>query len=192
MKNLVAITCMASLSLFSSLSYAESTAYIGIAAGATSTTVDDIDEDTSSKIFVGFKPDDHIILEASLFTTGEAGLEAPSGASSVLQSAFDDITIESSGINIAALYAFPKKIIGMTTAVGAGAYIFETEIQDPSFAGLGDSEEDSFGASLHGRAEYVAFKALALRLDLDVFIGVKFRDENKTVSSLTAGLAYMF
>jgi hypothetical protein len=181
MKNLVVIACTFALSLFSYISNAENTVYIGIAAGATSVSHDNIDEGTSSKFFIGFNPDNHVALEAAFYTTGEADYTLA-----------QDVTVEADGLNASAYYVIPNEKGNMSVALGAGIYIFGTNVEDPAITGIGGSTEDSYGMSLHAHTQYQLFTSLALRADLDVFLGVEAFDENKAVTSLLLGAAYMF
>lgn len=177
MKSYTPIILASLLSLFSVNSHAEDSVYAGAAIGVSNYEYEDIDAAAATKLFIGYKMDNNFALEATLYDSGDADITSLSG-----------FELNTDGINLTAFYRLPTAGSDLTAMVGLGIYSFDTTVKTNS----GSVSEDGTGLSVSAGLEYALTENVALRGDIDFFVGVKDFADNESLDSVHIGILYNF
>ena len=165
------------LSSFSTVSQAENSIYAGLAAGVSAYDYDDVDAGSATKLFVGYKIDTNLAIEATFYDSGDADITSLPG-----------LALNSDGLNVTAFYRANTSGNDLVAMIGGGIYNFDTTIKGPG----GSISESSSGLSLAAGLELGLTENLALRADIDMFFGVKDFADNGNVDSIHIGVVLNF
>ncbi|MDH5612697.1 MAG: porin family protein [Gammaproteobacteria bacterium] len=180
MKTYNSLILVSLLSVYSATSQSDNSIYAGLTAGASSYNYNNIDPGTATKVFIGYKVNENIAIEATLFDSGEADITDP-----LLP---PGISLCSDGLNLTAFYRLPTSGGDLTAMVGGGLYSFDTTLKGPG----GSISESGSGLSLAAGLEYTITENIALRGDIDMFLGVKDFDQNDGLNSINIGIVLNF
>lgn len=166
------------LSVFSTTSQAAESIYAGFAVGSASYDYEDIDSASATKAFIGYNVNDKISIEATLFDSGEADITSLPG-----------FTLSSDGFNVSVLYHLQSPNHNeLSFLLGGGFYSFDTTL-----AAFGSSiSESGSGLSLAAGINYALTENLAIRADIDMFVGVKDFADDSGMDSFNVGLVVSF
>lgn len=165
------------LSTFSIGAQAENLFYAGLSFGSAAYEYNDVDPGFSTKIFAGFNILESVAIEATYFDSGKANITSLAG-----------VSLNSRGVNLAALYRIPAAHEKLSFLAGVGIYNLTTTISAP---GASD-DQNGLGVSIAAGLEFLLTEEFTLRADVDFFTGAKDFADNQGVDVISVGLIYNF
>ncbi len=170
------------LSLFTTIAHAG--LYIGGAAGKSDFSYSDIDDGSSKKFYIGYKPkDNHFAVELASVDSGDADIEDGFG--------IFNSSIRVEGWNLSAVYNTAANLgqdEPFNVFIKLGYYSVDTDID----TNISDLSEDSSGLSFGVGLEYAITNNFILRADIEGLSDVEDFADDETVTLASIGVQFQF
>lgn len=152
--------------------------YFGAKIGNASYDYDNVDNSTTTQFYIGYRqPKSLFGLEVSYIDLGKAEVTGST------------LSLNVSGFNISGVYHSPATSGKMGFFLNAGIYSFDNDIKVGSTT---VQTASGSGLSLGAGLDYALTDSFYFRAGLEMYVGVKDTDSDKTVTQGNIGLEYHF